>query len=69
MNQKTRIKASASYAGISESKIADAIGKSQANFSQTAARGSFKDSDMVEIAKALGAKYCVYFEFPDGTRI
>lgn len=69
MDKKSRIKAAASFSGIREGKIAEALDMSQASFSKKATRGTFSDNEMAAIAKAVGAEYEVYFRFPDGTRI
>lgn len=70
MGKEQKIKAAASYHGISQAKLAKEIGMTPSNFNQKLKRDTFTDEELIEIAKALGAEFqpCA-FVFPDGTRI
>ncbi len=67
MEQK--IKMAISFKGVSQAELARTTGTTPSNFSQKLKRETFTKSELEEIAKALGGKYVVYFEFPDGTKI
>ena len=70
MSKEKRIKAAIAYQGISQAKVAAAIGMTASNFNQKLKRDSFTDSELEAIAKAIGAEFqpCA-FVFPDGMKI
>ena len=66
------IKRAAGYAGMNITDLAQKFGQSRNNLYNKMARGGIgiiTDAELENIAKALGATYHVYFEFPDGTKI
>jgi len=66
---KQKISMAASYKDISHATLARSIGMSPSNFGQKLKRETLSEYELHAIAQTLGAKYCAYFEFPDGTRI
>ncbi|MDO5785600.1 MAG: helix-turn-helix transcriptional regulator [Eubacteriales bacterium] len=70
MSKEQKIKAAASYYGVSQAKLAAAIGMTPSNFNQKLKRDTFTDEELAEIANALGAEFvpCAFL-FPDGTKI
>ena len=70
MSQEQKIKAAAAYKGLSQAKIAAAIGMTASNFNQKLKRNTFTDDELHAIAKVIGAEFlpCA-FQFPDGTKI
>lgn len=69
MSLEQKIKTAAAYKGISQAKLASVIGMTPSNFNQKLKRATFTEKELVAIAKALGAAYFSYFEFPDGMKI
>jgi transcriptional regulator with XRE-family HTH domain len=69
MDLEKRINAAAAYAGMSQADLARRIGVTPQAFNSRMKNRKFSDSELDGIAEAVGAKYCAYFEFPDGTRI
>lgn len=68
MEQK--IKTAAAYKGISQAKLAQAIGMTPSNFNQKLKRSTFTDEELSKIAEALEATFePFYFVFPDGMKI
>lgn len=63
------IKASVSYSGKSLASVAREIGQTPQNLSNKLSRGSLTNDELKAIAKALGAEYKSYFEFPNGKKI
>lgn len=63
-----RIKIAATYKGMSQAKLATAIGMTPSNFNQKLKRGTFNEEEIQHIAEALGASYEVAFVFPDGMK-
>jgi transcriptional regulator with XRE-family HTH domain len=64
-----RIKTATAYKGLSQAKLAAAIGMTASNFNQKIKRGTFSDEELQRIAEALGATFEVAFVFPDGMKI
>lgn len=64
------VKKAAAYAGKSLAELArETSQKTPTNLGNKLKRGTLKDDELEELAQAMGAKYRVYFEFPDGTKI
>lgn len=70
MSKEQKIKAAAAYKGLSQARLAEAIGMTASNFNQKLKRDTFTDDELKKIAAALGAKFepCA-FVFSDGMRI
>ena len=70
MSKEQRIKAALAYSGISQAAIARLIGMTPSNFNQKLKRETFTESELLQIANAMGAKFkpCA-FVFPDGKEI
>lgn len=68
MTMEQRIKTAATYKGLSQAKLAAAIGMTASNFNQKLKRGTFSEEEVQRIAEALGASYEAAFVFPDGTK-
>lgn len=68
MDMEQRIRTAAAYRGMSQTKLAAAIGMSLQNFNQKLKRGTFSEAELQKIAEALGATFVCVFEFPDGQR-
>lgn len=70
MSKEQRIKAATAYKGLSQAKLAEAIGMTASNFNQKLKRDTFTDEELQQIAAALGAEFqpCA-FVFPDGMKI
>ena len=64
-----RIKTASAYKGISQAKLAAAIGMTASNFNQKLKRGTFTEEEVQQIAAALGATFEAAFVFPDGMRV
>ena len=70
MGMEQRIKAAAAYKGISQAKLAEAIGMTASNFNQKLKRATFTEEELAKIAEALEALFIPFaFQFSDGTRI
>lgn len=69
MNLETKIKMAVAFKNISQAKLAESIGQTPQNFNKKLKRETFTPTELEQIANALGAKYCAYFEFEDGTKI
>lgn len=70
MGMEQRIKAAAAYSGISQAKLAAAIGMTPSNFNQKLKRCTFTEEELQKIAEALHATFVPFsFSFPDGTTI
>lgn len=67
--EKDKIKRALAYAGINQTKAAEALGYSQANFAMKMKRESLTDQEKEKLAETMGATYKCYFEFEDGTKI
>ena len=67
--EKDKVKRALAYAGINQTKAAETLGYSQANFAMKIKRESLTDKEKEKLAKTMGAKYKCYFEFEDGTKI
>lgn len=67
--EKDKIKRALAYAGINQTKAAEVLGYSQANFSMKMKRETLTDQEKEKLAKTMGATYKCYFEFEDGTKI
>lgn len=70
MSKEQRIKAALGYAGVSQAKVAAAIGTMASNFNQKLKRETFTEEELELIAKVIGAELqpCA-FVFSDGTTI
>ncbi len=70
MSKEQKIKTAAAYKGISQARLATAIGMTPSNFNQKLKRDTFTDEELNMIAEALGANFIpCFFEFPDGMKI
>jgi len=69
MTIKQKVVSACLQIGISQTELAKRLGMSQQNFSKRLKVGKFSDSELQNIANALGCKYHSYFEFSDGTKI
>ncbi len=69
MDISKKIKLAETFAEVSEAELARRLGSSSQAFGQRLKTGKFSSADLEQIAKALGAQYVSYFEFPDGTKI
>ena len=70
MSMEQKIKTAATYKGISQAKLAAAIGMTASNFNQKLKRCTFTEEELSAIAHALEANYIPFcFEFPDGMKI
>lgn len=69
MDISKKIKLAETFAEVSEAELARRLGSSSQAFGQRLKTGKFSSADLEQIAKALGAQYVAYFEFPDGTKI
>ena len=67
MSKEQKIKTAVAYSGISQAKLAAAIGMTASNFNQKLKRDTFTDEELQAIAEALGAEFrpCA-FVFKDG---
>lgn len=68
MKEKFMTKALA-YAGKSQRKLSLEWNENPTILNRKIQRETLKSEDMEKIAKAIGAEYKEYFEFPDGTKI
>lgn len=68
MDMEQRIRTAAAYKGMTQAKLAAAIGMRPQNFNQKLKRGTFSEAELQQIAEALGATFVCVFEFPDGQR-
>ncbi len=64
-----KIKLAETYAGIKEAELARRLGKTSQALGQRIRTGKFSIEELEEMAKAMGAEFVCYFEFPDGTRL
>ena len=55
--------------GMTEAELARKLGKSPQALSNKLKRGRWKESEIREVAAAMGCKYRTVFRFPDGTVI
>lgn len=70
MGMEKKIKTAAAYKGISQAKLAAAIGMTASNFNQKLKRATFTEEELIAIASALEAEYQpFYFHFSDGMKI
>lgn len=70
MSMEQKIKTASAYKGISQAKLATAIGMTASNFNQKLKRSTFTDEELKLIAEALGAEYIPFcFSFKDGMKI
>jgi len=70
VSKEQKIKAAAAYKGLSQAKLAEAIGMTPSNFNQKLKRDTFTEEELMRIAEAMGASFmpCA-FVFPDGMKI
>ena len=70
MSKEQQIKAAIAYKGLSQARIAKAIGMTASNFNQKLKRDTFTDEELQAIAESLGAEFqpCAFI-FPDGMKI
>lgn len=70
MSQETTIRMAAAKKNISLSELSRRIGQTPSNFHQKLKRNTFTETELMQIAEALGAKYVpMKFIFDDGTEI
>lgn len=63
------IKKALAYAGKTQRGLCEDIKETPMNLNKKIKRETLKTDDLEKIAKAIGAEYKEYFEFPDGTKI
>ena len=64
-----KIKLAETYADIKEAELARRLGKTSQALGQRIRTGKFSIEELEEMAKAMGAEFVCYFEFPDGTKL
>jgi hypothetical protein len=64
-----KIKMALAFINKSEAWLSKEIGSTPQAFNQRMKTDKFKTAELDKIAKALGATYSSFFEFPDGTKI
>lgn len=69
MGNAQKIRMALAYKKMSESKLAEALGKTPQAFNQRMKTDKFTTEDLTKIAEVLGATYISEFSFPDGTKI
>lgn len=70
MSQENKIRMAAANKNISLARLAKEIGQTPSNFHQKLKRNTFTETELKQIAEALGAKYVpMKFIFDDGTEI
>ena len=69
MTIEKKINMAAAFKGMSQAALAREIGMTPSNFNQKIKRETFTQEELEAIAAAMGGKYTVAFEFPDGTKI
>ncbi|MCL4439431.1 MAG: XRE family transcriptional regulator [Bacillota bacterium] len=69
MTNTQKIKMALAFIGKSEAWLAKEIGSTPQAFNQRMKTDKFSTVELEGIAKALGAVYSSFFEFPDGTKI
>lgn len=69
MKSSERIKMALAYRGMSEAKLARALGTSPSAFNQRMKHDKFTPEELERIADVLGAQFKAYFVFPDGTTV
>jgi len=57
------------YKGISQAELARRIDMSPQNFRMRIKRETFTREELDKIAKAVGAAYFAFFQFPEGLKI
>ncbi len=69
MDTAQKIKAICGALGISQSELARRLHTSPQNLNQRLKVGRFTQTELQEIALAMGAEYISFFKLPDGTEI
>ncbi len=70
MSQENKIRMAAANKNISLSELSRRIGQTPQNVNSKLKRNTFTESELEQIAEALGAKYVpMKFIFDDGTEI
>lgn len=69
MNSKQAVKMLMGAMGVTQTELAQRLGKTQQSISQKMNVGRFDADDLEEIAKAVGCKFDAAFILPDGRRI
>lgn len=70
MSQENKIRMAAAKKNISLSELSRRIGQTPQNVNSKLKRNTFTESELEQIAEALGAKYVpMKFIFDDGTEI
>ena len=69
MDIKQKITILAAYKGVTQAEVAKMIGMTPQNLNQKIKRETLSAEELEKIAEALGAKYTVAFELPNGTKI
>lgn len=69
MDMTKKIKLAETYAGIKEAELARRLGKTSQALGQRIKTGKFSIEELEEMAKAMGAEFVCYFEFPDGEKV
>lgn len=69
MDIQKRIRMALVYAGMNQSKLAEALGTSKQSLYNKLNAGKFSVEELEKIAGAMGATYISYFEFPDGPKV
>ena len=70
MDMEQRIRTAAAYKGMTQAKLAAAIGMTPSNFNQKLKRSTFTEQELQKIAEALHATFIPFaFAFEDGMKI
>ena len=69
MDMTKKIRLAETYAGVKEAELARRLGKTSQALGQRIKTGKFSIEELETIAKAMGAEFVCYFEFPDGEKI
>ena len=67
--KEDEVKKALAYAGKSQRSLSEDLKETPMNLNKKIKRETLKSEDMEKIAKAIGAEYKEFFEFPDGTKI
>lgn len=64
-----KVEMAATFRHVTKTSLASALGMTRQNFHMKLKRDTLTRSELEKIGEAMGGKYVVYFEFPDGTRV
>lgn len=69
MTTAQQVEMAAAFCHMSKTSLASALGMKRQSFYMKLKRDTLTRSELEKIGEAMGGKYVVYFEFPDGTRV